>query len=289
MDYSSWSVPAQTISYLEADIIIVISVLFVIGFVLVVRYSAKILPAIAGAAAYFVFGMFGAEAICGLLFIIPGIYSIVASSAVAYCILRALIIALMYHLARCFTVRLTSKDEYTIGNCMMACLGNAAGLGLVSGFTYMCNSALAGTINELGINAMIEGYTAEEAETLISSVSTLVNESPQLYLMLGLGVAMDIAFMVIAGVFVYGIFNDKLDKKYHAAVIAVNMLEILPTTLIESYSAQSYMSYMAIKAAVLVLSAAAMLYADRMYFNREFITAGGSNYKTATHLPRMKK
>lgn len=289
MDYSSWSVPAQTISFLEADMIIVISVLFVLGFVLVVRYSAKILPAIVGAAAYFLFGLFGAEAVCGLLFVIPGIHSLVASSVIVYCILRALIIALMYHLARCFTVRLTSKDEYTIGNCMMACLGNAAGLGLVSGFTYMCNSALANTINELGINAMIEGYTAEEAETLISSVSTLVNESPQLYLMLGLGVAMDIVFMFIAGVFLYGIFNEKIDKKYHAAVIAVNMFEILPTTLIESYSVESFMSYMTVKAVMLVLSAAAMLYADRMYFDREFITAGGSNYKTTTHLPRMKK
>jgi hypothetical protein len=172
---------------------------------------------------------------------------------------------------------------------MMAGFGNAFGFAIVSGFNYMYSSVIGKTINELGMDAMLEGCTAEEIDSMVQTFGNLVNKPSALFLMLGIGTAVDMIFMILICVFVYAILQKKLPAKYHAAVILANVGVLLPTVLLECYSVDQYVLMTVIKLAVLVLTFWAMQYVDRRYLNREFATAGSSDYKTATHLPRMKK
>lgn len=289
MNDMSWVVPAQTISYLEADLLIIISVMFVLGFVLIVRYSAKVLPAIVGAVAYLIFGFLGAEVLCMLVMAIPGINTIVLASAVGYSIFRGVVLALMFYAARIAAIQLSIKENVTIGNCMMAGFGNAVGFGIVSGFNYMYTSVMGSTINEVGMTALVEGYTQEEAAAIIASVEGLVHAPSLLYLVLGLLTAIDMFFMVIICIIIYGIIKEKLPAVMHFAAVIANIMILLPSTLLESYSTEGFMMMLLIKLAVLALVFAAVLYTDKTYLGREFVTAGESGYKKTTHLPRMKK
>lgn len=289
MDYSSWNVPAQTISFLNADMIIIISVLFVLGFVLIVRYMGKVVPAIVGAVAYVIFGFLGTEALCMILASIPGINSLVYANAVVYSVVRAVIIALMYQAARFITIKITSKEKYTIGNSMMAGFGMSVAYGLVSGFNYMYMSVMGSTINELGMEAMFEGYTQEEMTAMAQSFDSLVHAPSQLYIMLGIGAAIDIIFMVLICVVVSGVMDGRINKNVHFAVIAANAAIVLPTTLLECYSTDIYMTATVIKVAVLAFTIMGMLYADKTYLSQEFAQGDSQKYKTTTHLPRMKK
>lgn len=289
MDYSSWSVPAQTISFLDANLMIVISVIFVLGFVLVVRYSAKIVPAIVGAVAYLIFGFLGTECICMIFGMLPGIGALIYSNAVIFSIFRAVVLAVMYHVGRFITIKLTSKEKYTIGNSMMAGFGNAFGFAVVSGFNYMYSSVLASTINELGVDALLEGYTGEEADSILQSLTTLVTVEPVTYLLLGIGTALDIIAMVILCVFLYGIMTDKLPLQYHWIMIGANAAIILPSTLIECYSVEQCMLLTIVKITMIVVLFWGMLYVDGRYLDKAFTAVNAGKYRTTTHLPRMKK
>lgn len=289
MDYSSWSVPTQTISFLDMNLMIVISVIFVLGFVLVVRYSARVIPAIIGAVAYLLFGFLGTECVCMVFGMIPGIGNFIYSNAVIFSVFRAVVLAAMYHVGRVLTVTLTSKEKYTIGNSMMAGFGNAVGFAVVSGFNYMYSSVMASTINEMGVEALLEGYTAEQAESMLQSINALVTVSPMTYLLLGIGTALDIIAMVILCVFLYGIMMEKLSFKYHWIMIGANAAIILPSTLIECYSVEQCILFTIIKITAVVVLFWGMLYVDGRYLDKAFATANANKYQTTTHLPRMKK
>lgn len=289
MDYSSWSVPAQTISFLEANLMIVISVVFVLGFILIMRYSAKIVPALVGVLSYVVFGLLGTECVCMLAGSVQGIGRLIFSNVLGYCVFRAVILALMYHAARFLTVKIVLKENCTIGNTMAAGLGNAAGLAVVTGIEYMVSSALASTINELGIDAMLEGYDEQQTEMMIQSVTTLVTSQPVTYLLRGIATALDMAALVILCVFLYGILEKKLPPVYHWIIIGVNAAVILPTNLIEYYNPQQAVLFTIVKITIVVFMFWGMLYVDSRYLGKAFAEVNANKYQTTGHLPRMKK
>ena len=63
--------PEQSINFVNAGGIILVSAVIVIGFILLMRYSAKLMPGFMGLLVYMVLVVFGVEAVTFLLSVIP--------------------------------------------------------------------------------------------------------------------------------------------------------------------------------------------------------------------------
>lgn len=289
MDYLSWTIPEQTVSALETNLMILISAIFVLGFILIIRYEAKVVPGLVGALAFLLFGLIGSECICLIVGLIPGISNLVYSNAVGYSIFRALVLAAMYHVGRIVTIKLTTKEEYTIGDCMMAGYGNAFGFAIVSGVNYIYSSTLAKTINEYGMEALLEGNAQDEIESVVESLRMLVTAPSQLFTAIAFNDVIDIVALIILSVFLYGMYVERIPKYYHGIIIGVQALIRLPSVLIECYSMEHYVMLTIAKVVILFVTFWGMFYVDSRYLNKAFANAGSNGVRTVSRLPRMRK
>jgi hypothetical protein len=269
MDYDI-TFPADTINYTNAGGIILISVLIVAAAILMIRYSANILPAIAGLLIYMVLGVAGIEIVTMAISVIPVIGDFLIGSSVAFCITRALIFALLVHLARWLVLKFSDrKGDMELGNALIGGWGIALGQAIISGMDILYVSTLGNTINSYGMDELVSDMSAEEISNLIDAIKQVSDIPGTYFLFKGINCAVDVLFHIFAVVLLYAIVKKGLDKKWYLIVGALTFVMNLITLFYDYRAVSSYLALAFIKLITLAAVFALALNIDTRYLNGE--------------------
>lgn len=214
--------PNEIIGYTNAGGMVLISILIVAAAIILIRYSANILSAIAGLLIYMIVGVVGLEVVTMIISVIPGLGEALLGNAISFCILRAIIFAAIMHAVRWFVVKITDrKGDLDIGSALMSGWGIALGQSIVSGMDLLYISTLGNTINMYGVEEITNGMTTEEIQGLCDSVNQLSEVPASYFLFKGLNGAVDVLFNVFIFVMVYAIVKKGMEKKWYAVVATI--------------------------------------------------------------------
>lgn len=269
MDYSI-TFPQQTISFINASGIIMFSVVFVIGFILLMRYSAKILPGFLGLLAYLIVVVVCTELITYLLAAIPGINGFLLGTTFGFCITRAVIMVLLTHLSRIIVLKFSDRSQnMELGDALMGGLGIAVGQAIIAGFDFLYLSTIATNINMYGLEALLADMEAAEQASMLQSIENTAAIEPVFFLMRGLNCTVDIIFQVAVMLLLYAVIKKGLPAFWHGIIIVFNIL-LTSLSLFGDYGAVSnFIILFVLKFLILFCVAVMVLKIDTDYLNGE--------------------
>lgn len=292
MDYSI-TIPEQSVMFINLSGMIMISVLFVMGFIILKRYAAKIIPGFMGLLCYLLIVVVGTELITALIAAVPPFGRVLLGTEVSFCITRAVITAGLVHATRMLVVKFTDRNQdMKLGDALMGGLGIAVGQAVIIGASFIVLTTLASTVNTYGLEALLAdveqqqtgdvavrvGEAAElheaagvssEADELYAYVENIASIEPLTYLMQGISYTIDIIFQVVVLLLLYAVIKKGLPVFWHGIIAAGNfILELL--SLFANYAVwDNYGLVLLCKLAVLVGITAAALRIDAAYLNGE--------------------
>lgn len=287
MDYNV-TFPEQSISFLNAGGIIMISVIIVIGFILLMRYSAKLMPGFTGLLVYLVLVVAGVEIVTYIFAAVPGLNSFLFGSSLMFCITRAVIFALLIHASRWIVIKFSDRNQdLALGDALMGGLGIAIGQAIISGVDLIYLSTLGTTINTYGMESLLEGMSAEEIADIMESVNMTVSVPSAYYLCKGLNCALDIVFQVIVCLLLYAILKKGLPVFWHGVIIISNIVLQAMSLFADYMVTENYSVFTMIKVLVVFIVICAALKIDTDYLGNELKSFDKA--KMTGSLPRFKK
>ncbi len=216
--------PEQIISNVNTAGLIMISVIFVLGFVIFMRYSAQIMPAIIGLLAYLLLVVAGVEVVTMLLTMIPGLGGLLVGTALAFCLTRTVIMAVLVHFTRAIIINFTNRNQnITLGDAMIGGLGMGTCHAIVSGVDFLTLSSLGTMVNSEGLATLVQGMSAEEVAEIVASLEQTIEIPPMFFLLKGLNNSLDIVFHVMAAIIVYAIVKKGLPAIWYGITIVFNI------------------------------------------------------------------
>lgn len=262
--------PKQSLDFIGYGGVIIVSVLFVIAFLLVMRYSAKLMPGLFGLLFYLVIVYVGTEIVTMVLSFIPGLNGVLFGNSLMFCLTRAVIMALLLHLGRFIVLKISARyDDFALGDAMMGGFGIALGQTIVAGMDLIYLSTLGTTVNEYGMEYLLTDMTAEEIATVMQSVEKTISLPSIFFLLKGINIAADVIFSVAAAVIVYAVLKKGLDTYWYAISVGLNVLVIF-TGLAGDYEVTAeYLWVTILKLTFVAVMAMMVLRVDRQYLNGE--------------------
>lgn len=262
--------PEQSINFVNAGGILLISAVIVIGFILLMRYSAKLMPGFMGLLVYMVLVVVGVEAVTFLLSVIPGVNTVLFGTPLAFCIARAVVFALLMHASRWIVLKFSDrKQDMTLGDALMGGLGIALGQAIVSGVDLIYISTLGTTINTYGMEYLLEGMSAEEIANVMESVTQTISVPSLFYLLKGVNCAIDVIFQTAACLFVYGMLKKGLPLFWHGIVILLNVILQGASLFADYLVIENFVALTMTKVLILLLVIVAALKIDTDYLGNE--------------------
>lgn len=270
MDYNI-TFPQQTITYINGSGILMISIIFVIGFILYKRYAAKFMPGLMGILAFLMLGIVGTELITLLLSAIPGINRLLYNSAVAFCITRALVFAVLIHVTKILVLKFADmSSNMELGDALMGGLGIAIGQAVVSGMDFMYISSIGSAINQNGVEQFLVDVSAEEAESLLEYIYKTIEIPPMFFLLKGFNCTLDIVFTVITCLFIYAIVKKGLSSVWHVILIVSTTMVQLVSLLGDYGVSSNYFILSALKLLIVIVTVIMAFRIDAEYLAGEF-------------------
>lgn len=263
------TIPQQSVTFINLAGMIMISVIIIFGFIILMRYSAKIMPGFMGLLCYLLIVVVGTELVTLVIMSIPPLAGILLGQQTAFCITRAVIAAGLSHVVRIVLLKFTDRNQdMQLGDALMGGLGIAIGEAIVVGTSFIYLSALASTVNTYGLEALLADVSQAEQAELVDYISGVASIMPNTFLMQGLNYALDIVFQVAVLLLLYAVVKKGLPMFWHGIVIAVNVvLEAL--SLFANYSILDYSIVVIIKLVILVGVIIAALRVDADYLGGE--------------------
>ncbi|MDD6573386.1 MAG: hypothetical protein PUF12_13460 [Thermoflexaceae bacterium] len=269
MDYNI-TFPQESLNLLNAGGIIMISAIIIIGFILLMRYSAKLMPGFMGMLAYLIVVVVGVELVTYILSVVPGLNMVLFSTSTGYCITRAVIFALLIHLTRWIAIRFSDRNgELELGDALMAGLGTAIGQAIISGMDLIYISTLGTTINSYGMEQLLDGMTAEEIAGMMESVEQTISVPPMFYLFKGLNCTIDVVFQTAACLLIYAILKKGLPAFWHGILIVLTVILQVASLFGDYLVVENFMALTMVKFLVLVILIIAALRIDTEYLSNE--------------------
>lgn len=269
MDYNI-TFPQESINYLNASGIIMISAIIIIGFILLMRYSAKLVPGLIGMLVYLVAVVAGVELVTYIISMIPGLNVLIFSTSAAFCITRAVIFALLIHLTRWITIIFSNRNQnLTLGDALMAGLGTAIGQAIVSGADLISLSTIGTNINTYGMEQLLEGMTAEEIASVMESVEQTISVPSLFYLFKGINCTIDIIFQTGVCLLLYAIVKKGLPAFWHGVIIALGIVMQTASLFADYLVIENFMVLTMVKVLVLVVLVILVLRIDTEYLGNE--------------------
>lgn len=284
--YSEIIFPEQILDFIVAGGIIMISAIIIIGFILIMRYSAKMMPAFLSLLIYLVVVYVGVRVLVTIASLIPGLNKIMAESLMAYCVVNAVLTALMMHLTRFVVLKFADANgDLELGTAMMAGLGAAISQAILSGIDMISWWVIGNNINAMGVNELLKGMPAEDAQRYIETIEGILALPENFFLLKGIGNTIDIVFQVAVCVILYGVIKKGVPAFWHMIIIGVNIV-LSATTIMGDYGVTSdYMTLTIIKTVVLVAVIIVALRLDSEILNGELRSF--SKLKTAKSMPKF--
>lgn len=269
MDYSI-TFPQQTISFLNAGGIIMVSVVFIIGFILLMRYAAKVLPGFLGLLAYLLVVVVGMELITFLLSAIPVLNTLLFGTVLGFCLTRAVIMAGLTHLTRLLVMKFSDRtQDLELGGALMGGLGIAIGQAVIAGFDFIYLSTVATNVNTYGLEALLSDLEAAEQASMLQSIESTIAIEPVFFLLRGLNCTMDIIFQVAVMLLMYAIAKKGLPAFWHGIIVVFNIL-LTSLSLFGDYGAfDNYVLLFVLKLITLICVIIVVLKIDTDYLNGE--------------------
>lgn len=269
MDYSI-TFPQQTISFINASGIIMLSVVFVIGFILLMRYSAKVLPGFLGVLSYLLLVIVCTELITFILSVIPVLNVFLFGTELSFCLTRAVIMVLLTHLTRILVIKFSDRSqELEFGDALMGGLGIAAGQAVMAGIDFITLSTIATNVNTYGLEALLADLEAAEQASMLQSIENTIAIEPSFFLLRGLNCTIDIVFQVAAMLLLYAIVKKGLPAFWHGIVIVFNVL-LTSLSLFGDYGAiDNYVLLFVLKLATIICVVIVVLRIDTDYLKGE--------------------
>lgn len=263
------TIPQQSVTFINLAGMIMISVIIIFGFIILMRYSAKIMPGFMGLLCYLLIVVVGMELVTFVIMLVPPLAGILLGQQTAFCITRAVIAAGLSHVVRIVLLKFTDRNQdMQLGDALMGGLGIAIGEAIVVGTSFIYLSALASTVNTYGLEALLADASQAEQAELVDYISGVASIMPNTFLMQGLNYALDIVFQVAVLLLLYAVVKKGLPMFWHGIVIAVNIvLEAL--SLFANYSILDYSIVVIIKLVILVGVIVAALRVDADYLGGE--------------------
>lgn len=279
-------IPSNIVSFTNGAGVLIISAIFVIGFILIMRYSAKLLPGVMSLFVYMISALMLVEVITYILTVIPGIGALVLSSALVLYIVRAVILALLIYFTLWIVLNVSGKNSsLMVGDSMMIGLGVGMGQGIIAGFDMLYVSTLGTTINTYGLEPLIEGMSETDVADIMESIETVTNAGANFYLFRGFNIVVDIIFFVFVGVLAYGAVMEKLPAKWHGIVIGLIALMTSCSAVYDYMLIDSYLFVAVLKVGIAVVTAAAVIRLDSVAFDNQ--VKSFSNAKKTGTLPKF--
>lgn len=263
------TIPQQSVTFINLAGMILISVIIIIGFILLMRYSAKLMPGFMGLLCYLLLVVVGTELITFIIASVRPLASILLGQQTAFCFTRAVIAAALSHATRLILIKFTDRNQdMQLGDALMGGLGIAIGEAIVVGTSLIYLSALASTVNTYGLEALLADVSQAEQAEMIEYVSGVASILPVTFLMQALNYALDIVFQVAVLLLLYAVVKKGLPVFWHGIVVAVNIVfEAL--SLFASYSILDYNIVVITKLIILIGIIGAALRVDADYLGGE--------------------
>lgn len=287
MDYSI-TFPQQTISFINASGIIMLSAVFVIGFILLMRYSAKVLPAFLGVLVYLLLVIVCTELITYILLVIPVLNVFLFGTELSFCLTRAVIMVLLTHLTRILVIKFSNRSrELEFGDALMGGLGIAVGQAVMAGIDFITLSTIATNVNTYGLEALLADLEAAEQASMLQSIENTIAIEPAFFLLRGLNCTIDIVFQVAAMLLIYAIVKKGMPAFWHGIVIVFNVL-LTSLSLFGDYRAvDNYVLLFGLKLVTIICVVIVVLRVDANYLNGELRSFDKMKKKKDT-MPRFR-
>lgn len=281
--------PKQIIDFAGAGGMIMISAIIVIGFIVLVRYSAKILPGFLAMLFYLLLVVVGAEIVFSVIAVIPGINGLLSTYPLAFYGTYAVVLAVLTHLTRFIVVKYTNRDNgLELGDALMCGLGVAIGQAIISGMELIAVSTLGETINTYGIAELLSDRSVEEIAETVADIQQIIAIEPGYYLCIGINGMLDIIFQTGVLLLLYAIVKKGLPTFWHGIIIVMNAV-ITGASLYGGYlMGGNYVTITMIKVAVVILLVIVALKVDADYLGGE-LRSFSKLKKSGGKMPKFNK
>ncbi len=270
MDYNI-VFPEQIISNVNTAGLIMISVVFVLGFVIFMRYSAQIMPAVIGLLAYLLIVVAGVELVTMLLTMIPGLGALLMQTALAFCLTRTVVLAVLIHFTRLLVINFANRNQnITLGDAMISGLGMGTCQAIVSGVDFLTLSSLGTMVNTEGLATLVQGMSEKEIADIVTSLEQTIEIPPVFFLLKGINNSLDIIFHVAAALIVYAIIKKGLPAIWYGITILFNVLLQVISMFGDYQVIDNYMALSVAKLLVLVVMIVCVFRIDSNYLGNEF-------------------
>lgn len=268
--YENIIFPKESLDFIGYGGVVIVSVLFIIAFLLIMRYSAKLMPGLLGLLSYLVVVYVGTELATLALTFIPEINTLLFGSALMFCITRAILMAVFLHLTRLVVLKFSArKNDFSLGDAMMGGFGMAISQAIVSGMELIYLSTLGNTINEYGMDYLLTGMSAEDIDSVMQSVEKTISLPASFFLLKGINIAVDVVFCVAAAVIMYAVIKKGLESYWYAITVGLNVLALVLGFAGDYEVTGEYAWMTMLKVGVLAVFAVLVLRVDGQYLGGE--------------------
>lgn len=277
--------PEQSISFIGISGMIMFSVIFIIGFLLLMRYSAKIMPGVISVLVYLMVVVVGVEVITFIFSVIPGLNYLIMESALAFCIFRGIAMAGLIALTVWITIRFSgNNNNFYLGDAMMAGYGAALGQAIVTGIDLIYLWTMGSTINEYGTESLLADLSEADAAQMLESINQVVEVPPVFYLFKGINSAIDIVYIVIISLIVYAIMKKGLSKTWYVFAVACSAVLTI-ANLLGDYGVVAETGILTGVKAVVIITAILMVFK----INAENLDGELTSFDRAKRTVKFKK
>lgn len=222
------TVSGDTINYLGAVGILIISTILVLLFVFIKRYKARFIPFLLGILAYALFVGLGYNLIVTLIFSAPGVQDAYSDNPTVLTGVFLLVFVAMYSAARIIIGRKMFDNYDHPGDVFIFGLG----LGMCDALLYTFSSISlviwANGINSAGMTELFKDFSEADMVSTYNSISMLFTSPSILWILLCVSAIFDILLNCGLAVLVYGVVKQKLPTWWFAVSAFINFVVVLP-------------------------------------------------------------
>lgn len=281
-------VPSQTESFLIAAGIIIISCIFVFGFIFIRRYKGKFLPILIGVLGYVSFIFIAYNLLSMIIYSVPGISSMADSNVITLNVTFTIILTAMFVLARYFLVKIMLTKYDGTGNILNIGLGLGLGEAIMYAFSTLTLTVWCTWISGDGLAAIFQEFSAEEAISTYNSISMLFDSPSIVWIVLSVSAVMDMLSCAVFTIITYGVIKGKLENWWIAVSAGLNFLLLLPFKIYDSTSMESISVMSIIKISVFV-AVMFIVYKLNKGALDGMLSGSGQTVKKATNMPKFGK
>ena len=283
------TVPTQTVTYLGAVGMLIISTIIILMFIFFKRYKARVMPLLLGILSYFLFGFIGYNLIIALMIKLPGFEVAYTNNKAVFTVIFLVIFVSLFTLARIISMKIMYPNYDRPGDVLIFGLG----IGMCDALLYVWSSITltvwAGAINSSGLTELFKDFSQEDMISNYNSFALLFTAPSILWILLCISSMIDVLLNCILAILIFGVVSKKIPTWWYAASAAINFLVILPFQLYEGSSSMGVIIPFVIKIVVFIVAVFVIYRVDTNDIGGIIRFTGKKEIKRSSGMPKFGK